>query len=614
MLRRIVSGLVLTMLLVGMLTFTFNVQLLEASGAIYIRPDGSIEGTDKIQRDGDFYIFTDNINDSIVVERSNIIVDGRGFTLQGTGAYGTTGISFSGLRNLTIRNINIKDFYTGIFVGAGKVPPEVTFNNIISGNNISNSGNDGIILWYSLNNIISGNIITGSSTRGILLDWSSNNTISRNIISGNGEGIHPFMSSNNSIFHNDFVGNLQHVYSYESNNTWDDGYPSGGNYWSDYKERYPDAEELNDSGIWDTPYVINENNTDRYPLVTPWIFQHGAWTVDDDGPADFSTIQEAINNATDGDTIFVHNGTYYENIVVSKTVSLVGQNKNATVIDANGVDYKDVVFITADNVVIDGFTIQNGGEYGTGIFIDDYTSNVTIRGNHVENNSGGVIVDDWASNNTIMYNVITKNRGSGVGIYGSNNFVYNNTVSYSEKGVGIGLDGSYRDNSPHCNRVIKNTVIGNYYIGIDLFNSSYNEIAANSISDNYMCLWVRMGSGNNVIYHNNFISAETDLAGTYEAGENTWDNGYPSGGNYWSDYNRTDNFWGINQDLKGCDMIGDEPYVIDENNIDRYPLMTPWRQSRPPITEFPDINGDGKIEMKDIAIVAKAFGREFGDP
>jgi hypothetical protein len=57
------------------------------------------------------------------------------------------------------------------------------------------------------------------------------------------------------------------VYSYNSVNFWDSGYPSGGNYWSDYEERYPNATEINDSGIWNTPYVIDANNKDNYPII-----------------------------------------------------------------------------------------------------------------------------------------------------------------------------------------------------------------------------------------------------------------------------------------------------------------------------------------------------------
>ena len=52
-----------------------------------------------------------------------------------------------------------------------------------------------------------------------------------------------------------------------SNNSWDDGFPSGGNYWSDYEVKYPNATELDGSGFWDTPYIINGSNQDSYPII-----------------------------------------------------------------------------------------------------------------------------------------------------------------------------------------------------------------------------------------------------------------------------------------------------------------------------------------------------------
>lgn len=72
--------------IVLLMGLAFNIQTVKATGTIYIRADGSVEGTDKIQRDGDIYSFTDNINDSIIVERNNIMIDGNGYTLQGTGS------------------------------------------------------------------------------------------------------------------------------------------------------------------------------------------------------------------------------------------------------------------------------------------------------------------------------------------------------------------------------------------------------------------------------------------------------------------------------------------------------------------------------------------------
>ena len=92
------------------------------------------------------------------------------------------------------------------------------------------------------------------------------------------------------------------------------------------------------------------------------------------------------------------------------------------------------------------------------------------------------------------------------------------------------------------------------------------------------------------------------------AGNNTWDDCYPSGGNYWSDYSGVDAYSGVYQNETGRDGIGDTPYVIDEYNIDRYPLMTAY----PPIQG--DVNSDGKVRVDDILAIALAFGSNYGDP
>jgi parallel beta-helix repeat protein len=395
----------------------------EASGTIYIRADGSIEGTTFIQTaDNITYIFVANINDSIVVERNNTVVDGNGYTLQGTG--NGTGIDLCERENVTVRNTQIKKFSYGIWLrysnnnsisgnnvtennrygiyiypssncnsivgnnitennngginlwgssGNNIVGNDITNSyygidlqyssgNIISGNNITNnnydgislsyssgniisgnniaannqgidlfhssssiiSGNnitnndDGIHIWYSSKNSMAGNTITANSGVGISLSESSNNnsisgnnlrnnyggiglgsssnnTLTRNnitnnsyygfslsyssgnIISGNNitnnklYGIQLLYSSNNnSIYHNNFINNLEQVYSSKLTNTWDDGYPSGGNYWSDYLTRYPNATEIDHTGIGDISYEINANNTDHYPLMIPY--------------------------------------------------------------------------------------------------------------------------------------------------------------------------------------------------------------------------------------------------------------------------------------------------------------------------------------------------------
>jgi parallel beta-helix repeat protein len=122
------------------------------------------------------------------------------------------------------------------------------------------------LYYYCSSNSITGNNLTNNWS-GIQVSSSDNNNLSGNNITNNQYGIWLNYSSYNKFYHNYFIDNGKQVFSDTSPNFWDDGYPSGGNYWSDYKERYPNAKELDGSGLWDTPYVIDEANQDSYPLI-----------------------------------------------------------------------------------------------------------------------------------------------------------------------------------------------------------------------------------------------------------------------------------------------------------------------------------------------------------
>jgi parallel beta-helix repeat protein len=266
--RRKLLLLILLALLIGTLNLSSRVEKAEATGTIYIRADGSIDPpTAPISTvDNLTYTLTGNITsdaDGIVVERNNIVVDGAGCKLQGTGVWGSNGIGLTVGSNVTIKNINIKDFWYGIYL-------ESSSNNSIVGNNITN--NDyGISLYSSLNTSIAGNNITANNEDGILIYSSSNNSISGNNIKDGDNGIYVSGSSNNTVYHNKFINNTRQVYSDGSPNVWDNDYPSGGNYWSDYvgNDTYSGSyqNETGRDGIGDTPYIVDENNRDRYPMI-----------------------------------------------------------------------------------------------------------------------------------------------------------------------------------------------------------------------------------------------------------------------------------------------------------------------------------------------------------
>ncbi len=146
---------------------------------------------------------------------------------------------------------------------------------LLSDNNATGNAN-GIMLVHSSDNIVSGNSIT-NDREGVGFDHSDNNTLSGNNITDiwDSYGILLYTSFGNSIFHNNLVNNSQHAESYQSLNGFDRGYPAGGNYWSDYSGtdvfsgRYQN--ETGSDGIGDTPHSIDLENTDRYPLMNPWV-------------------------------------------------------------------------------------------------------------------------------------------------------------------------------------------------------------------------------------------------------------------------------------------------------------------------------------------------------
>jgi len=140
--------------------------------------------------------------------------------------------------------------------------------------------------------------------------------------------------------------------------------------------------------------------------------------------------------------------------------------------------------------------------------------------------------------------------------------------------------------------IIEGNNISNNDVGIVIStNSNNNLLKNNNISNNNDGLYL-FGS-NNIIYHNNFI--DNDL-NAHDAYSNSWDNGYPSGGNYWSDYTGADNNHGPDQDKSGSDLIGDIPYnILGGNNQDRYPLMFPYVDQGAPNPPLIEGNTNGKI-------------------
>jgi len=132
------------------------------------------------------------------------------------------------------------------------------------------NGTNGIVLEDTNNSTLWLLEVVDNAETGIYFHNSRNCTLKSSIMKNNLYGVYIQSSTNNTIHYNDFINNTYQVHIETINgyppNTWDDGVDRG-NYWSDYEDKYPDAKEIDGTGIWETPYVIDENNQDNYPIV-----------------------------------------------------------------------------------------------------------------------------------------------------------------------------------------------------------------------------------------------------------------------------------------------------------------------------------------------------------
>jgi parallel beta-helix repeat protein len=149
----------------------------------------------------------------------------------------------------------------------------------------------------------------------------------------------------------------------------------------------------------------------------------------------------------------------------------------------------------------------------------------------------------------------------------SNSSISGNNITNNYYGLLLVYSSNY-------NSISGNNITANNYYGLLLDYSSNCSISGNNIANSYFGIFLHYSS-NNKFYHNNFID-NTYQVYIYTPGDaNFWDDSYPSGGNYWSDYTGVDFYSGPSQSIPGSDGVGDTPYVIDADNQDHYPLMKP---------------------------------------
>lgn len=204
-------------------------------------------------------------------------------------------------------------------------------------------------------------------------------------------------------------------------------------------------------------------------------------------PDDFATIQEAINNATKGDTVFVKSGVYHDLALINKSISLIGENKDTTIIDSIGIESR--VYIEANDVTVTGFTIKNADSHGIRLGLIHFEADsiyqpvrCKIAGNNIMNNFEGINVQG-GSEHIISENNIIGSHSHGILLSSSKSIISNNNITNNFE-TGIILNSCskviIKGNQIKGNGFSETSGIGGLYLRWD--GSFY--VYGNNITDN----------------------------------------------------------------------------------------------------------------------------------
>jgi len=520
--------------------------------------------------------------DVILVQRDWVNI--TGFTITANSSY-NAGIYLDGVSNTRIYNNTISKNYYGIYA------------------------------WYSDNNTITDNEISYNNHTGILFESSNDNDILQNNISFNNNGIscdgNRYYIVNNNVSQNmwmairmDYSKNIDVI-----NNTILDNYQSG--------IFSSECENINiiDNTIMNTEWWAIRISMSNWINVSNNVISNNTYGI---YLSSASYVNLTLNNFTKdgvilGGSVPLHYSSHYipVNNLVNNRPLYYYMNLNGMTMD--GIPVGQLIFYNCIKIDVRNLSINNT-DIGIQII---HCSNVSINRNNISENLGSIQVT-WSDNctisdnniyaneegiyvtgydNNITENMVSHNNGKGILIGGSNNRIVGNNVSFnSEDGINLynSHDNHVLDNNIFNNGIglhlkigmfvgsNRNNISGNNIsyntFGIFLMTSSYNRIYRNIISNNEFGLnisEIETWSVENLIFHNQFLNNTYQASEHLFVSDNYWDHGYPIGGNFWSDYNGTDQFKGPYQNIPGSDGIGDTPYPIYSDDQDNYPLINP---------------------------------------
>ncbi len=297
---------------------------------------------------------------------------------------------------------------------------------------------------------------------------------------------------------------------------------------------------------------------DNFVYKTRFVNTGDILYVGGNGTGNYTKIQDAIDNASDGDTVFVYDDSspYYEYICIDKEIKVLGEDKNTTIIDGGKLN-EVIIQITANNSSIEQFNLQNAPiGYGKAILIDS-SHNVIVRNNIIKDCETGIYSSGTFCE--FCYNFI---ESLGVGIvsyYKSDLFIHHNILEGAIYGIRL-------QSSKNC--VISNNIINDSYSGLYLESFLKNKIYENTFSNNFKGVYLQ-DSLFNSFYRNNFL--DNNLSASFLNTifflpiYNWWLM------NYWDDalyIKRIPGYTFI--------FLGNDSLMINRSNFDLHPARVPY--------------------------------------
>ncbi len=441
-------SLAFVFLLLGLLSLSVRIQNVHAPYlVITIEADGSIspQSANITTSDNVTYTFTANMNASIIVQRSNIVIDGNGWTLDGLDFAIWEGLNLTNVSNVTIVNVNIERFasYSILLNSASEC--------VVSVNTVSGS-EGGIGLFSSTGNTVSNNLITGC-VEAVELVSSTGNNIAGNNMSDSSTGVRGFNATDNAISENSMTANSQGIYLVHSSNS----------------------------------NTITRNN------ITEYMFGVQVWNSSGNAVSNNHITGLSAGGGNGVEVLYSGYNIVSENYVTNHWSGVQLYNSSDNTIAENNLpsNYYGVYVTNSSGNLISANNITANGY--SGVYLIDSTDN-TIWRNDITNNSflsigGSGIVLDTSSNNILSENSITANHYWGINPANSeNNIIFRNNVINNR--VGINFDSS------DFNVVSANNIINNVDLGIYLETSANNAFNHNNLINNPNQVVVEAGYAN----------------------------------------------------------------------------------------------------------------------